>query len=137
MRRILKLLLINQEISLHSLIIALQIVVALGIFNVWLIRGRKATAYRGGNAKTIFEEFQTYGLPSFFVYIVGGLKLLAACGLIAGVWLTQLVFPSSLVIAILMVGALSMHLKVGDPIMKSLPAAAMLLMSSLIVVFSS
>jgi len=33
------------------------------------------------------------------------------------------------VVAALMVGALAMHVKVGDPLMKSLPAALMLVMS--------
>ena len=36
-------------------------------------------------------------------------------------------------VAALMVGALAMHLKVGDPLMKSLPAALMLAMSAAIV----
>ncbi len=36
----------------------------------------------------------------------------------------------------LMVGALGMHLKVGDPAKRSLPAALMLLMSGAIVLLS-
>jgi small basic protein len=35
-------------------------------------------------------------------------------------------------VAALMIGALAMHLKVGDPLMKSLPAALMLALSAAI-----
>ncbi len=53
----------------------LQIVLALGLLNVWLLRTGKATAYRGGAAKNLKEEFATYGLPPFMYYLVGGLKI--------------------------------------------------------------
>ena len=113
--------------------ILLQVFVALGIYNVWLIRARKATAFRGGDAKTIGEEFKNYGLPSVFVPIVGGLKLLAATCLIAGIWFPELVIPSAGLIAFLMLGAVAMHIKVKDPIFKALPAAGMLILNLLII----
>jgi hypothetical protein len=47
--------------------IVLQLVVALGIFNVWLLRSNKASSYRGGDAKTMREEFAAYGLPFWFM----------------------------------------------------------------------
>ena len=37
------------------------------------------------------------------------------------------------VVAVLMIGAVGMHFKVGDPLMKSLPAALVLAMSAAIV----
>jgi hypothetical protein len=37
-------------------------------------------------------------------------------------------------VAALMMGAIAMHFKVGDPLLKSLPAALMLAMSATIVV---
>ena len=37
---------------------------------------------------------------------------------------------AAIVVLALMVGALAMHLKVGDPMMKSVPAALMLAMST-------
>ncbi len=92
----------------------LQIVLALGLLNVWLLRTGKATAYRGGAAKNLKEEFATYGLPPFMYYLVGGLKIGCALALLA----------------VLMLGALLMHIKVKDPISKSVPAAAMLAMTS-------
>lgn len=105
-----------------------QIIIPLGIFNVWLLRIGKATSYRGGDAKSLKEEFAVYGLPDSAFYIVGALKLSAAVALLLGFFVPYLIFPGALVMAILMMGALVMHLKVKDPAAKSLPASLMLLM---------
>jgi hypothetical protein len=63
---------------MNYLIIVLQLVVALGILNVWLLRANRATAYRGGNAKNMREEFATYGLPYWFMCVIGVLKVALA-----------------------------------------------------------
>jgi len=117
-------------LSLASL---LQLIVGLGLFNVWLVRGRSATSYRGGAAQTLQEEFATYGLPGFAFYLVGALKIGAALVLIAGVWIALPVRAAAGLVAALMVGAVAMHLKVGYPPIKSLPAALMLALSAAIV----
>ncbi len=112
----------------------LQLIVGLGLLNVWLVRGRSATSYRGGAAQTLQEEFATYGLPGFAFHLVGALKIGAALVLIAGVWWIALpVRAAAGLVAALMVGAIAMHFKVGDPLMKSLPAALMLALSAAIV----
>jgi uncharacterized membrane protein YphA (DoxX/SURF4 family) len=111
----------------------LQLIVGLGLLNVWLVRARSATSYRGGAARTLQEEFAAYGLPGFVFYLVGMLKVGAAIALIAGVWIELPVQAAAGLVAVLMIGALAMHLKVGDPPMKSLPAAAMLALSVAIV----
>ncbi|MDP2053913.1 MAG: DoxX family protein [Acidobacteriota bacterium] len=116
-----------------SLSSVLQIIVGLGLLNVWLVRGRSSTSYRGGAAQTLQSEFAAYGLPGFAFYVVGALKITAAIVLIAGVWLALPVREAAALVAALMIGALAMHLKVGDPLMKSLPAALMLVMSVTIV----
>jgi len=107
----------------------LQIIVGLGLLNVWLLRAKSSTAYRGGTATSLKEEFQAYGLPEAAFYVVGALKITAGVILIAGVWIPLPVGLAAGVVAALMVGALAMHVKVGDPLMKSLPAALMLVMS--------
>jgi uncharacterized membrane protein YphA (DoxX/SURF4 family) len=111
----------------------LQVIVGLGLLNVWLLRNRSATSYRGGTAGTLREEFAAYGLPVFAYYLVGALKIGSAIVLIAGVWMALPVRAAAGLVAALMVGALAMHLKVGDPLMKSLPAALMLAMTVAIV----
>lgn len=105
-----------------------QIIIPLGIFNVWLLRIGKATSYRGGDAKSLKEEFAVYGLPDAAFYIVGALKLSAAIALLLGFFIPYFIFPGAAIMAILMMGAFAMHLKVKDPIAKSLPALLMLLM---------
>ena len=75
------------------------------------------------------EEFAVYGLPEWFRYLIGTLKIGSALCLIAGLWLRFLVFPSALLIAILMLGALAMHVKIRDPLKKSVPALVMLALS--------
>lgn len=111
----------------------LQIIVGLGLLNVWLVRGRSSTSYRGGTAGTLRDEFAAYGLPGFAYYLVGALKIGSAIILIAGVWMALPVRAAAGLVAALMVGALAMHLKVGDALIKSLPAALMLAMSAAIV----
>lgn len=116
----------------QPLIDVLQLVVGLGLLNVWIVRSRSATAYRGGDATPLREEFAAYGLPTVVFPIVGVLKVGSAVVLIAGVWLD---LPSRIaagVVAALMVGAVAMHVRVGDPVKKALPAVAMLVMSGAI-----
>jgi uncharacterized membrane protein YphA (DoxX/SURF4 family) len=107
----------------------LMAIVSSTVLNVWLFRFNKPTIYRGGQAKTMIEEFAAYGLSEAFVYIVGGLKVLAALGLVVGFYYKKLVAPSSTVIAVLMVGAIFMHFKVQDAAIKFLPATLMLFCS--------
>jgi len=114
------------------LIKAIQILVGVGLLNVWLLRANLSTAYRGGAATNLREEFATYGLPPFVFYLVGFLKVTSALLLLAGLWFPGLVFPAAAVIVVLMAGAVSMHIKIRDPLQKALPAAAMLTMSLLI-----
>jgi uncharacterized membrane protein YphA (DoxX/SURF4 family) len=109
-----------------------QIIVALGLLNVWLVRFSRSTAYRGGAARSMPEEFAAYGLPAWSTYVIGILKVASALCLIAGLWLPRIVLPAALLICVLMLGALAMHLKVKDPLKKSLPALCMLTLSVII-----
>ena len=119
---------------MHAIIIFLQWVVALGLVNVWLLRFNRATSYRGGQARTMREEFAAYGLPAWSLLVVGTLKIGAAVALIAGAWFPRGVLPAAAVISILMVGALAMHWRVQDSLKKYAPAFAILVMSLTIVV---
>ena len=110
-----------------------QIIVGCGLLNVWLLRFNKSTAYRGGSAVTMPEEFAAYGLPAWSCYLVGVLKVASALGLLAGLIYPALVLPAAIVIALLMSGAVAMHLKVGDPIKKSVPALSVLVLSAIII----
>jgi hypothetical protein len=108
---------------------ALQIIIALGLLNVWVLRFHRNTAYRGGDSHSMEEEFEVYGLPGWFVYVIGTLKAGVAICLIVGVWLHILVLPAALLLCALMLGALAMHVKVRDPVKKSVPALIILILS--------
>jgi hypothetical protein len=110
----------------------LQVVVGLVILNVWLVRANWSTGYRGGNAKSLKEEFSTYGLPVWFFYMTGVLKVSCALALLAGVWFPFLVLPGALGLAVLMAGAFMMHVKVKDPFQKAWPSLLMLALALLI-----
>lgn len=109
---------------------ALQTILGLGLLNVWLLRSRSATAYRGGEAKSLRDEFAAYGLPEWFFSVIGVLKVGSALALLVGLWVPALVAPAAGLVVALMLGALGMHLKVKDPPLKSLPAFLMLAMSA-------
>jgi uncharacterized membrane protein YphA (DoxX/SURF4 family) len=111
-----------------TLVVVLQLIVGLGLLNVWLFRAGSSTAYRGGDAQTLKEEFEAYGLPSALFYVVGGLKVGAALVLIADLFVPMPVVVAAGVVAALMVGAIAMHQKVGDPPKRSMPAATVLLL---------
>jgi hypothetical protein len=103
---------------MNYLLIALKLIVSLGILNVWLLRSGKATAYRGGNAKTMREEFAVYGLPFPVFCLIGLLKI--------GLALALLAKPAAMGMGTLMLGAFLMHLKVKDPVSKAVPSLAVL-----------
>jgi len=111
----------------------LQVIVALGLLNVWLVRARTSTAFRGGSAQSLREEFATYGLPNWSFYAVGVLKIGSAILLIVGIWAPELIWPAAVTVAVLMIGALAMHAKAKDKLTKFLPAFLMLVMAVAIV----
>ncbi len=109
-----------------------QVIVGCGLLNVWLLRFGRATAYRGATAGSMLEEFAAYGLPAWFCYVVGFLKVTSAICLLAGLLYPWLVLPAAVVVAVLMAGAIAMHVKVSDPLKKYLPALSMLLLCAVI-----
>lgn len=50
----------------------LQVVVGLGLLNVWLVRAQSSTAFRDGSAQSLREKFAAYGLPDKNAYRQGG-----------------------------------------------------------------
>jgi len=115
---------------------ALQLVIAIGIVNVWILRFNRSSTWRGGDARTMTEEFAVYGLSERFMRLVGALKLTFAALLVIGIWQSTLTPWAALGMATLMVGALAMHLKVGDPVMRSVPALSLFAMSVIVLATS-
>lgn len=75
------------------------------------------------------EEFAAYGLSGWMVWVIGFLKVSAALALLAGLVYPVLVDPAAALMAVLMIGAVLMHLKAKDTPLKFLPAGSLLALS--------
>ncbi|WP_224483455.1 DoxX family protein [Robertkochia aurantiaca] len=117
------------------LVIAIKVFVFISILNVWFFRFGNPTDWRGGNAISMRDEFEVYGLSESVMYMVGFLKVLSASALLLSIWFPFAAVPSASLMALLMAGAVGMHLKVGDPLKKSLPAFSFLVLSVVIIVY--
>lgn len=104
----------------------LKFIVFSTIINVWIFRRNKATSFRGGEAKTLIEEFSTYNLPGWSFYFIGILKILTALLIFLSIWLKQFEEIAILTLILIMFGSLIMHIKIKDPIKKSVPALAVI-----------
>lgn len=112
--------------SNHVSILVCQILIALGIYNVWILRLNKPSAWRGGSATTMAEEFAVYGLPKSILVIVGVLKLACATCLLVALRDAELKSLAGGALGALMLVAVMMHWKAGDEVRRAFPAAAML-----------
>ena len=104
----------------------INLIIALTLLNVWLFRFNKKTKYRGGGANSMKDEFKVYGLPPWFMYLTGIFKITLALLLIIGIWANQINIYAYMMLSLLMIGAIIMHFKVNDPIIKSVPALSLL-----------
>ena len=121
------------KITNDQLLTFFQLIIALSVIRVWTMNFNKPSRWRGGGAKNMKEEFIAYGLPSWIMYLVGTLKVVFSIGLIAGLWIPEVIKFSASGIAIMMFFAIVMHVKIKDPISKSIPAIIFLILSLLII----
>lgn len=117
---------------MEYLVLGLKIIVAVSLLNVWLIQKNKPTRWRGGDAQNIVEEFKVYGLPVWFCYLIGFLKVSLSILLLASYWFPELENPAVIGLAGLLLGSVVMHFKVNDPLYKSFPAFLFLVMCAAI-----
>ncbi len=107
-----------------------QTVAALWILDVWFHRFNKDTGYRGGDATNMREEFEEYGLSENVMYAVGATKVSLASMMLVGHVVPKLVRPASAGLAVLMLGAVGMHVRVKDPVKRAMPAVTVLTLST-------
>ncbi|MDX1764041.1 MAG: DoxX family protein [bacterium] len=105
-----------------------QVIVALGILNVWIVRYGKSTEWRAGTATNMREEFEVYGIPFWAMMVIGGVKVTLALLLIVGIWVPALTRPAALCLGLLMLAAVGMHIKVKDSLKKALPAVTLVVL---------
>ena len=106
---------------------ALKIIVGLSLLNVWLLQYNKPSRWRGGDAKTMMQEFETYGLGNTLCYLVGFLKVSFSVVLIASIKYPSLELVAASVLGVLLTGSILMHIMIKDALIKSFPAALFLL----------
>lgn len=114
---------------MFNISIVIQLIVSLTILNVWLFRREKITAFRGGEAKTLREEFSVYGFSSWVYYAVGIAKVLTALAMFSAIWVEQLLLPSTFIMVIMMLVAFICHMKLrNDNFSKAIPATSILVL---------
>ena len=86
------------------------------------------------DAKNMREEFAVYGLSPGFMKVIGFLKVTLAVCLIIGLWVHIVTRPAAIGVAVLMLGAVAMHVRKKDPINRSLPALTLLVLSILVAI---
>ncbi len=116
---------------------ATETAAALWIMNVWFLRFNKDTGYRGGDATDMKEEFAEYGMSEKTMYAVGATKVSLASMMLVGLFVPKLARPASAGLAAMMLGAIGMHVKVKDPIKRSLPAISVFSLAAASAVLNS
>ena len=87
-----------------NLSIIAQILVAIAILVIWVFR-----------FYNVEKEFRSYGLSDLTRNMVGAAKIALSTLLIAGIWYRDLLFASSLTMALLMLAAQYFHFKAKHP----------------------
>lgn len=103
---------------MNTLSTCAQIIIAISIAYVWIIR-----------YDNIVKEFKQYGIPDLLRNFVGATKIALATLLIVGIWYPGLVFIPALLMAGLMVCAQIAHIRVKNPVVKFVPSLLLLILS--------
>lgn len=112
-----------------------QVLLACAMVDVWVRRYSRPGLVRGGDARSMAEEFRHYGLPDWFRNLMRIAKLSAGALLLLGIWLPWAAVMGGSVLGVLLAGAVAMHLKVNDPVYKLLPSFAFMLLSLVVAYF--
>ena len=107
----------------------LCLAMGIALLSVWLFRFAKPSPYSGGVAKDLAEEFSDYELPLRLVWIIGTLKVTAAVALILSIFILRLTLSATALISITMAGAIAMHVRIRDRLIKSVPLGELLVMT--------
>ena len=113
--------------------IAIKLIISLSVLNVWLLRAKKPTQWRGGDAGSLQDEFKAYGLSPEMMRLIGVVKIILSLILLFSIFYPQAENIGAIGMAIMMVGAIGMHIKINDPIKRSLPAFIFLTLSLILV----
>jgi len=110
--------------------VLLKLIVSLTIINVWTFRANKSSIYRGGESADMVSEFLSYGLSINIMYLIGAIKVIAALLLFISIFFKKIESIPLIIISVLMIGAIYFHFSISDALIKSFPAAVILLLCS-------
>lgn len=79
------------------------------------------------------DDFDRFGYPRWFMYFTGATEVVAALGVLAGIFVPFLAVFGGLLIAAVMVGAVSTHVRMKDPGSKIAPPVILLALSIVVV----
>lgn len=116
------------------------LIISIIVLNVWLVRPKVhelfGFSFRGGDAKSLLDEFAVYGMSSKMFYVVGFLKVSTAIMLLAGLRYSWMKLPAAILMSLFMSTAFYMHYTVTDEILKFVPSAILLALSLILVVIN-
>lgn len=110
----------------------LKLVIPVIILSVWVLRPNLKTEFRGGNARTLKEEFIFYGFNVSTFYLVGIIKITLSFLLLLSIWHESLLLISSLGISVLMLTATICHLRAKDNFKKIYPSFTLFVLTLII-----
>lgn len=101
-----------------------------GLLGVGML-GAGGTKLAGAESQV--ETFERLGYPQWFRLVTGGLEVIAALALLASFVVGPLLaFVGSLLVGVVLLGALGSHLRVGDEPGEMAPAAVLLVLAALV-----
>jgi uncharacterized membrane protein YphA (DoxX/SURF4 family) len=79
------------------------------------------------------QDFDRFKYPRWFMYFTGALEIVAALGVLAGIFVPILAVLSGLLIAAVMIGAISTHVRMKDPGSRIAPPLVLLALAIVVV----
>jgi uncharacterized membrane protein YphA (DoxX/SURF4 family) len=86
-----------------------------------------------GGAQQMKDDFDRFGYPRWFMLVTGAIEVVAALGVLAGIFVPVLAVLGVLLIAAVMVGAIATHVRMKDPGSKIAPPAVLLTLAVILV----
>jgi hypothetical protein len=111
-----------------GIVVVMQAIVALVPFSVMTIRATQETPFRPPGATNLQEELEAYGYPSWFCPVFRLAKSCTALAVAAGILWTPALLVGVGGILVFMICAVGSHIKVRDPVQKSVPSGTLVLM---------
>lgn len=80
-------------------------------------------------SKSQKQDFERFGYPVWFMYLTGVLELTGAIGMFIGIFVPVWGALAGLLLAAVMAGAVTTHIRVKDPVGKMAPASVLLVLA--------